>query len=291
MITVAEFSLRSRRKTQRVRIRPCLDVCQTVEQKCPYMLPGDRAPALPTQYAGEPTFLCRDLNIQETGEQLLKSNSGPTECCYDYCGSIPQSGVCARCDPLLYDDDTEEDYTEADMRNDSPTSGKPPVANSTNAISSSSSSSHDESSSTRRNLLEELRFSSELPPRLATCPSITSATTPSSPSEHCKSAQQLLLQRQQQQPPSNPNAAVTFPSVAPSSASTATTGTTTTTTTAAATVASSSASSLASSSSFIKLTSIKSIYNAYFNNSWTMRLRCLDEFVAWTKILLQLAGL
>lgn len=282
----------SRRKTQRVRIRPCLDVCQTVEQKCPYMLPGDRAPALPTQYAGEPTFLCRDLNIQETGEQLLKSNSGPTECCYDYCGSIPQSGVCARCDPLLYDDDTEEDYTEADMRNDSPTSGKPPVANSTNAISSSSSSSHDESSSTRRNLLEELRFSSELPPRLATCPSITSATTPSSPSEHCKSAQQLLLQRQQQQPPSNPNAAVTFPSVAPSSASTATTGTTTTTTTtAAATVASSSASSLASSSSFIKLTSIKSIYNAYFNNSWTMRLRCLDEFVAWTKILLQLAGL
>lgn len=279
----------SRRKTQRVRIRPCLDVCQTVEQKCPYMLPGDRAPALPTQYAGEPTFLCRDLNIQETGGQLLKSNSGPTECCYDYCGSIPQSGVCARCDPLLYDDDTEEDYTEADMRNDSPTSGKPPVANSTNAISSSSSSSHDESSSTRRNLLEELRFSSELPPRLATCPSITSATTPSSPSEHCKSAQQLLLQRQQQQPPSNPNAAVTFPSVAPSSASTATTGTTTTT--AAATVASSSASSLASSSSFIKLTSIKSIYNAYFNNSWTMRLRCLDEFVAWTKILLQLAGL
>lgn len=284
----------SRRKTQRVRIRPCLDVCQTVEQKCPYMLPGDRAPALPTQYAGEPTFLCRDLNIQETGEQLLKSNSGPTECCYDYCGSIPQSGVCARCDPLLHDedDDTADDHTEADMRNDGPTSGKASLANSTSAISRSSSSvNFDDSSSSsrRRNLLEELRFNSELPPRLATCPSITSATTPSSPSEQCKSAQQLLLQRQpQQQQSSNPDAAVTFPSVAPSSASTVAAVTTTTT---AATVASSSASSLASSSSLIKLTSIKSIYNVYFNNSWTMRLRFLDEFVAWTKILLQLAGL
>lgn len=55
---------RSRRKTKpdnegkRIRIRPCLGVCQTVEQKCPYMLPADRAPAYPTQYAGEPTFLC-----------------------------------------------------------------------------------------------------------------------------------------------------------------------------------------------------------------------------------------
>uniref|UniRef100_A0A182WBF2 Uncharacterized protein n=1 Tax=Anopheles minimus TaxID=112268 RepID=A0A182WBF2_9DIPT len=90
----------SRRKTQRVRIRPCLNVCQTVEQKCPYMLPGDRAPAYPTQYAGEPTFLCRDLNIEETGEQLRKSNNGPTGCCYDYCGSSPIDGLCARCDPL-----------------------------------------------------------------------------------------------------------------------------------------------------------------------------------------------
>lgn len=43
---------------KRRRIRPCLSVCQTVEQKCPYLLPADRAPALPTQYAGEPTFLC-----------------------------------------------------------------------------------------------------------------------------------------------------------------------------------------------------------------------------------------
>jgi len=53
---------RSRRKVRleqkRIRIRPCLSVCQTVEQKCPYMLPADRAPNVPTQYAGEPTFLC-----------------------------------------------------------------------------------------------------------------------------------------------------------------------------------------------------------------------------------------
>ena len=45
----------------RKRIRPCLVVCETVEKKCPYMLPGDRAPAHPTQYAGEPTFLCLGL--------------------------------------------------------------------------------------------------------------------------------------------------------------------------------------------------------------------------------------
>lgn len=60
-ITLTIF-LRSRRKARleqkRIRIRPCLSVCQTVEQKCPYMLPADRAPAYPTQYAGEPTFLC-----------------------------------------------------------------------------------------------------------------------------------------------------------------------------------------------------------------------------------------
>lgn len=57
------FHFRSRRKAdrtkqKRIRIRPCLSVCQTVEQICPYMLPADRAPAYPTQYAGEPTFLC-----------------------------------------------------------------------------------------------------------------------------------------------------------------------------------------------------------------------------------------
>uniref|UniRef100_A0A182FEG4 Uncharacterized protein n=1 Tax=Anopheles albimanus TaxID=7167 RepID=A0A182FEG4_ANOAL len=98
----------SRRKTQRVRVRPCLDVCQTVEQKCPYMLPGDRAPAYPTQYAGEPTFLCRDLNIEETGEQLRKSNNGPTDCCYDHCGANPIDGLCGRCDPLHNDTEPAE---------------------------------------------------------------------------------------------------------------------------------------------------------------------------------------
>lgn len=40
------------------RLKPCLSVCQLVEQHCPYFLPADRAPAYPTQYAGEPTFLC-----------------------------------------------------------------------------------------------------------------------------------------------------------------------------------------------------------------------------------------
>lgn len=53
---------RSRRKARmeqkRIRIRPCISVCQKVEQICPYMLPADRAPAYPTQYAGEPTFFC-----------------------------------------------------------------------------------------------------------------------------------------------------------------------------------------------------------------------------------------
>ncbi|XP_058458876.1 uncharacterized protein LOC131435228 [Malaya genurostris] len=285
----------SRRKTQRVRIRPCLDVCQTVEQKCPYMLPGDRAPAYPTQYAGEPTFLCRDLNIEETGEQRQKSNSGPINCCYDYCGLSPRAGICTKCDPLL--DDNEEDYEDGISDDDATSNGKLneklAVANNTNSttnaiiISSSSSSSSDSrssSTSTRSNFLAELRFQSELPPRLATCPSITSATTPSTQSEHCKSAQQQqLLQQQQQQltavsTTSKTTAAVTLSVVTP-------------TPTPSVAPTSSSASSLASSSLFIKLTSIKSIYSTYFNNSWTMRLRCLDEFVAWTKILLQLAGL
>lgn len=40
------------------RVKPCLSVCQAVEQACPYFLPADRAPSYPTQYAGEPTFLC-----------------------------------------------------------------------------------------------------------------------------------------------------------------------------------------------------------------------------------------
>lgn len=45
------------------RVRPCLSVCEDVEQQCPYLLPdqtilpGEAAHPTP-QYAGEPTFLC-----------------------------------------------------------------------------------------------------------------------------------------------------------------------------------------------------------------------------------------
>ncbi|KYN29983.1 hypothetical protein ALC57_00563 [Trachymyrmex cornetzi] len=52
------------------RLRPCRSFCQTVEQRCPYFLPGDRAPAYPTQYAGEPTFLCRVISKKGTNVQL-----------------------------------------------------------------------------------------------------------------------------------------------------------------------------------------------------------------------------
>ncbi|XP_064213234.1 uncharacterized protein Mid1 isoform X2 [Tribolium castaneum] len=54
------------------RVRPCLSVCQDVEQQCPYLLPGDWTnqtvppgeTAHPTpQYAGEPTFLCLAYNM------------------------------------------------------------------------------------------------------------------------------------------------------------------------------------------------------------------------------------
>lgn len=88
-----------------------------MEQKCPYLLPGDRAPAHPTQYAGEPTFLClgtsfiqfqsnllvtqcpfsADPNIPETGEQKIKSNHGPDNCCYEYCDQTASRKLCARC--------------------------------------------------------------------------------------------------------------------------------------------------------------------------------------------------
>ena len=50
------------------KIRPCRSICHNVEKKCPYLLPGDRAPAHPTQYAGQSTFLCR-------GESFLALNS------------------------------------------------------------------------------------------------------------------------------------------------------------------------------------------------------------------------
>ncbi|CAD6998661.1 unnamed protein product [Ceratitis capitata] len=99
---------RSKRKVQfrkRRRIRPCLSVCQTVEQKCPYLLPADRAPALPTQYAGEPTFLCLDQSIPETGEQLRKSSYGPSECCYSYCDNIAD-GICAYCYEFVQEADS-----------------------------------------------------------------------------------------------------------------------------------------------------------------------------------------
>ncbi|XP_022912780.1 uncharacterized protein [Onthophagus taurus] len=78
------------------RVRPCLNVCQNVEKQCPYMLPGDRAPAHPTQYAGEPTFLCLDPNIPESGEQRSKSSQGDEDCCYTHCGT-PGRGLCAKC--------------------------------------------------------------------------------------------------------------------------------------------------------------------------------------------------
>ncbi|XP_034104874.1 uncharacterized protein LOC117568376 [Drosophila albomicans] len=96
---ISKLQKRSTRKAEfrkRRRIRPCLSVCQTVEQKCPYLLPADRAPALPTQYAGEPTFVCLDQNIPETGEQLKKSSYGPNDCCYSYCNG-PTAGICTIC--------------------------------------------------------------------------------------------------------------------------------------------------------------------------------------------------
>ncbi|XP_076281996.1 calcium-permeable channel component Mid1 [Lasioglossum baleicum] len=82
------------------RLRPCRSFCQSVEQRCPYLLPGDRAPAYPTQYAGEPTFLCRDPNIPETGEQAARAlhNSGEDECCFRVCSDEkPGSGICTNC--------------------------------------------------------------------------------------------------------------------------------------------------------------------------------------------------
>ncbi|XP_058800394.1 uncharacterized protein LOC131669501 [Phymastichus coffea] len=82
------------------RIRPCRSLCQSVEQRCPYLLPGDRAPAYPTQYAGEPTFLCRDPNIPETGEQAARAlhPTSEDECCFSSCNEQePLLGNCANC--------------------------------------------------------------------------------------------------------------------------------------------------------------------------------------------------
>ncbi|KAJ1528438.1 hypothetical protein ONE63_006850 [Megalurothrips usitatus] len=82
-------------------MRPCRSVCRNVEQKCPFFLPGDRAPAYPTQYAGEPTFLClgkclADPNIPESGEQLVKSSYGEDDCCYEHCTQDKLPTLCAR---------------------------------------------------------------------------------------------------------------------------------------------------------------------------------------------------
>ncbi|XP_054015298.1 uncharacterized protein LOC128896117 [Hylaeus anthracinus] len=82
------------------RLRPCRSFCQSVEQRCPYLLPGDRAPAYPTQYAGEPTFLCRDPNIPETGGQASRAlhSSEEGECCFHVCSEEkPGSGICWNC--------------------------------------------------------------------------------------------------------------------------------------------------------------------------------------------------
>ncbi|XP_014470323.1 PREDICTED: uncharacterized protein LOC106742153 [Dinoponera quadriceps] len=82
------------------RLRPCRSFCQSVEQRCPYLLPGDRAPAYPTQYAGEPTFLCRDPNIPETGGQAARAlhSSDDDECCFHVCSEdAPGTGICANC--------------------------------------------------------------------------------------------------------------------------------------------------------------------------------------------------
>ncbi|XP_075167860.1 calcium-permeable channel component Mid1 [Haematobia irritans] len=113
---ISKLLKRSKRKVEfrkRRRIRPCLSVCQTVEQKCPYLLPADRAPAMPTQYAGEPTFLCLDYNIAETEEQLRKASHGPTECCYTYCRSS-EDGICTYCNDFL---DTQDIEMEAEKIN------------------------------------------------------------------------------------------------------------------------------------------------------------------------------
>ncbi|XP_044752542.1 transmembrane protein FAM155A [Coccinella septempunctata] len=91
------------------RVRPCLGVCQDVERQCPFLLPGDitiipgETTTHPTpQYAGEPTFLCLDLNIPLTGQQRLRSSHvGEEDCCYSHCGSPGRGGgtmeLCEHC--------------------------------------------------------------------------------------------------------------------------------------------------------------------------------------------------
>lgn len=46
-----------------------------------------------------PSKIFIDPNIPETGEQLAKSNNGPSNCCYEYCDPIAvYKGVCTYCD-------------------------------------------------------------------------------------------------------------------------------------------------------------------------------------------------
>ncbi|KAF6203873.1 hypothetical protein GE061_002208 [Apolygus lucorum] len=76
------------------RYKPCRSYCRRVEQTCPFFLPLDKGPA---HYAGEPTFLCLDPNIEETGDQLDQSSYGPETCCYEQCDSgrcVVRNGGC-----------------------------------------------------------------------------------------------------------------------------------------------------------------------------------------------------
>ncbi|XP_026681860.1 uncharacterized protein LOC103512642 [Diaphorina citri] len=74
------------------RVKPCRSICYAVQQKCPFFLPGDTNQTKANQYAGEPSFVCLDPNIPETGEQMENSMYGET-CCYDYCDSNPNNGT------------------------------------------------------------------------------------------------------------------------------------------------------------------------------------------------------
>ncbi|KAF7287179.1 hypothetical protein GWI33_002546 [Rhynchophorus ferrugineus] len=85
------------------RIKPCLRICQDVEQQCPYLLPDQTLTpseaAHPTpQYAGEPNFLCLDSNIPRL-EQRPNSTTGEEDCCYTHCGAPGRGSldVCEHC--------------------------------------------------------------------------------------------------------------------------------------------------------------------------------------------------
>uniref|UniRef100_A0A182IZC7 Uncharacterized protein n=1 Tax=Anopheles atroparvus TaxID=41427 RepID=A0A182IZC7_ANOAO len=243
----------SRRK--RVRVRPCLNVCQTVEQKCPYMLPGDRAPAYPTQYAGEPTFLCRDLNIEETGEQLRKSNNGPTDCCYDYCGLSPVDGLCARCDPLH--NDTVQEGAELDFSSELPS-----ISPSCPSIASApSGSTQSEQCRLSQIAISSTDTTTSTATTATTTTSITTATTSTSSSNSNRAATTSVTAT---------STAVTLPSSS-----------------------STSSSSRALSSLLRALCALGSVYRTHTGgvHSWAALLVLLSagtEFASWTKQLVHL---